>query len=629
MPPVVYLQARGKCESFNARSNLVNNSRIVSSKLMMVANPNAASPGGKGVEMKSVQTRSRKRLTSWFDMPPEVKIKIISYLDSRDIILSSRVSRSWHQMCYDGQLWSTLDTAEFYHGIPAEAVTMIITKAGPFMRGLNLCGVKMRDSWNIRGLPEACGNLQNLSLRGCKVDETAIHSFLSAKNRLVHIDLSGLAAATNHAMQIIAADCHELQHLDISRCNNIDTCGLRKVIEACPDLRDVRADKVRGWGNIEFMQQLFLRNSLERLVLKNCDSVTDESLAVLIEGEVSEMKSSSGGPTVPPRKLKHLDLTRCRAISDRGVRALVNNIPGVECLRLSYCHGIFEETLNQLLLTTPMLADLDLEKLDALTDGVLHTLASSPCARHLRHLSVADCEEVGDIGMVSLLRACSSLRSLAMDKTRISDLALVAAVDMVRQRTLRTVRTDRIPLQPTIGLSLRFYDCSNVTWTGIREVLSHNAETIAVTNHPQLPQPEKHSEGSSRSATAISPLSTTSNASLHFSHFAGRHTRNTHRHSWPAQIIAVSMGFDTCQQAVNEHTKRVLGLDLPAAQRLKRRWTEFLMAQDELDAGGGRGRLKRRRVRKAQMDLANELASSNGASTRVWGRLRTHRFLHE
>jgi len=553
-------------------------------------------------------------------MPPEVKIKIIAYLDPWDIIRCSRVSRGWHQLCYDGQLWSILDTAGFSKGVPAEAVMTIMTKAGPFMRDLNLRGVKMRDCWNIRGLPEACENLKRLSLGGYKVHRTAIRSFLNAKNRLVHIDFSGLAAATNRAMEMIAVHCHELQRLDISRCSNINTCGLQKVIAACPDLRDIRADKVSGWGNIEFMQQLFLGNNLERLILKSCDTLTDESLAVLIEGNESEVNSSTGTPIVPPRKLKHLDLSRCRGISGRGVRALVNNIPKIECLRLSDCHGISDDTLTQLVQTTPVLAHLDLEKLDALTNAVLHSLANSPCAKRLRHVNISDCESMGDSGILTLLGACRGLRSLEMDNTHITDLSLVAAVDLVRQRTSHTIHTDRIPLRPAIGLFLKFYDCSHVTWGGICEILSHNARAITTIKVPQLPRVERYFRGSSGLVTDLSSYPTTSNKSPSF-RSTDPSARNACQCACPAHTIAISMSFYTSQQVVEEHTERVLRSDLLAAQLLERRWAEFEIAQEELDAGGGRGRLQRRRAWEAQMNLTHEMGLSIGASTKLWRKL--------
>jgi F-box and leucine-rich repeat protein 2/20 len=178
--------------------------------------------------------------------------------------------------------------------------------------------------------------------------ERHLHHNRTHKNRRkCQFTKSGLAGATNSAMRIIASNCPKLEHLNVSWCNNINTHGISKVVEACPNLKDIRAGEVSGWDDLDFMQQLFLRNNLERLVLMNCDSLTDESLAVLIEGKDSEIDFITGRPIAPPRKLKHLDLTRCRGISDRGVRTFVNNIPEIEGLQLSKCNGMLDETLTQ------------------------------------------------------------------------------------------------------------------------------------------------------------------------------------------------------------------------------------------------------------------------------------------
>jgi F-box/leucine-rich repeat protein 2/20 len=473
-------------------------------------------------------------------------------------------------MCYDGQLWSILNTAGFHQGIPEAALSTIITTAGPL---------------------------------------------------LVYIDLSGLMTATNRSMSIIAANCQKLKHLNVSWCDNVNTYGLQRVIEACPALKDIRASKVSGWENVEIMQQLFLGNSLERLVLANCDSLTNESMAVLIEGKEGEINRSTGRPIVRPRRLKHLDLTRCRGISDSGIRKLVNNIPEIEDLLLSQCHGISDGPLIKLLPTTPVLAYLDVEELKLLTDAVLHSLASSRCARYLRHLNVTDCKNMGDTGMITLLQSCKGLQSLEMNSTDVSDLVLVEAAAMVRQRDPRTVLADDIPSQPTVGLSLRAYGCSNVTWTGIREILSHNTEVITTTKTAQPPQLERYPTGLPRRVSDISsPL--TSLAQLVSSSSANPNIQNSLQHAYSTQLITIFKDFYTCQRAVDEHTNRVLRCDLPAAQRLEHRWIEFVMAQEEMEAGG-EGRISRRcKARKAQMRLVDELNLSVRTRLSVWRKLR-------
>jgi F-box/leucine-rich repeat protein 2/20 len=582
----------------------------------------AGTAGRATIGAEEVKMRLHRRLTSWFDIPAEIKIKIFAYLEPREIVRSSRVSRDWHRMCCDGQLWSMLDTARFYRAIPAAALVTIVTAAGPFLRNLDLYGVQLRGRWNHISLAEACGNLQNLSLKGCGIDPDTLHSFLNVTNKLVHVDLSGLEAATNRAMSIVAANCDKLEHLGVSWCDNINTWGLRMVIEACSALKDIRAGKVSGWENVEVMQQLFLRNSLECLVLTNCDSLTNESMAVLIEGKGNEINRSTGRPIVPPRRLKRLDLTRCRGISDPGVRKLVNNIPEIEDLRLAKCRGIFDETLTRLLPTTPVLAHFDVEGLEELTDTVPHSLASSRCARHLRHLNVTDCKSMGDTGMIALLQSCKSLRSLEMNNTDVSDLVLIEAATMVRQRNLRTVLADVVPSQPTVGLSLGAHDCSNVTWTGIREILSHNTEVITTTKTAQLQQFEGYRTGSPRRVNDISSLPPTSLTQLIHSSSATSHTLDSLQPVYPMQLITIFRDFYTCQQAVDLHTKRMLRSDISAAQRLECRWIEFVMAQEEMEAGGVGRRLKRCKAREARTRLADEMGLSVRTEFSVWRRLR-------
>lgn len=533
----------------------------------------------------------------WRDLPSEVKMEILSYMEPREIVRCSAVSKAWHKMCFDGQLWSILDTAEFYQSISADALVNIITSAGPFVRDLNLRGcVQLRERWHAKGLSDACRNLENFSLEGCRIDRTSIHNFLYQNNRLVHINLCGLAGATNSAMKIIAANCPKLEHLNISWCNNIDGRGLKKVIEACLNLRDLRASEVKGWDDIDTCHQVFLQNSLERLVLMNCDTLTDESLAVLMEGKNSEIDYITGRPIVPPRKLKHLDLTRCRGITDQGARTLVNNIPEIEGLQLSKCHGILDATLIELLPTVPMLTHLDLEELEDLTNVVLQSLANAPCAQRLRHLSISYCENLGDTGMLPVLKTCTNLRSLEMDNTRISDLVLTEAAAMMRHRSPRTTIVGKPNnFKPAVGLRLVAYDCQNVTWTGVREVLFRNAEIFVATRATELPPLEKRTASNSASSSSEHFPVLPSTPRIHI-------MRST---SYPSEVIQLKC-FYTYQPTVEEHTKRVLRGDFLAARRLERKWAEFMIAQEEAGAAGAGSRRRRRRAREAQMMHADE-----------------------
>lgn len=558
---------------------------------------------------------ARKDFSFWQDMPAELRMEILSYLGPREIVRCSVVSKSWHKMCFDGQLWAVLDTADFYRDISADALVSIITSAGPFVRDLNLRGcVQLRERWHAKGLSDACRNLENFCLEGCRIDRTSIHNFLYQNSRLVHINFCGLAGATNSAMKIIAANCPKLEHLNISWCNNIDTRGLKRVVDTCTNLKDLRASEIRGWDDMDFAQQIFERNTLERLILMNCDSLTDESLAVMIEGQDSTIDYLTGRPVVPARRLKHLDLTRCRGITDKGIKTLVNNIPEIEGLQLSKCHGVFDATLTDLLPTTPLLTHLDLEELEDLTNATLHALADSPCAGRLNHLSISYCEHMGDTGMLPVLRSCTNLRSLEMDNTRISDLVLIEAAAMVSTRAGRTMFSNldsKDKFKPAIGLRLVAYDCQHVTWTGIHEIMQcngyHYYQRSELTDLSKTP-PFTEDNSASSSYTNLAAVARTSDDRPRPQLCA------VQKSSFPTEIIQLKC-FYTYQPTVEQHTKRILRGDWEQARRLLKAWKDFMIAQEEASAAGARGsRTRRRRARLAQEQHALEAADGLGGA---------------
>jgi F-box/leucine-rich repeat protein 2/20 len=51
---------------------------------------------------------------------------------------------------------------------------------------------------------------------------------------------------------------------------------------------------------------------------------------------------------------------------------------------------------------------------------------------------------------------------------------------------------------------------------------------------------------------------------------------------------------------VEEHTKRVLRGDLAAANRLERKWSDYMIATEEAGALGAGARRRRRRAREAE-----------------------------
>ncbi|KKK19033.1 F-box domain protein [Aspergillus rambellii] len=573
----------------NARIRLVGSDSPSGAHARKIALPTDLRPGSRGIPLASgaldstfVKEAPKPRgVDFWGSMPSELRMLIFSFLTPKEIIRCSGVSKSWNKMCYDGQLWSKVDTTEYYRDIPSDSLMKILTAGGPFVRDLNLRGcIQLRDKWQKEGerITALCRNVVNFSLEGSRIDKTAIHCFLLRNQRLEYINVSGLASVTNSAMKIIARSCHQLRILNVSWCTSVDTSGLRKVVKACPKLTDLRASEIQGFDDEDFARELFNRNTLERLIISRTD-ITDQSLKTLMHGLNPEFDLLEDRPIVPPRRLKHLDIHQCSDLTDSGVMSLAHNVPYLEGLQLSQCTELSDNCIVAVLETTPRLTHLELEDMERLTNKTLIELAKSPCAPFLEHLNISYCEALGDIGMLQVMKNCPSLRSVEMDNTRISDLTLMEASLRIRKRGYGQT-------PPRVGLRLVIFDCANVTWAGVREVLSSNA---------YVPRVRK-------SFQAVSVVSQTITSGLESSStpmITSSITPPPQPTLYPNDIIQLKC-FYGWQMTVDEHTRRVLRGDLAAANRLDRKWADYMIATEEAGVAGAGARRRRRRAREAE-----------------------------
>ncbi|KAL2752524.1 hypothetical protein ACRALDRAFT_1065642 [Sodiomyces alcalophilus JCM 7366] len=498
----------------------------------------------------------------WDNMPHEMRVYIFSFFRPKELVRASSVCKMFYRTCFDGQLWTNFDASEFYKDIPVESLTKMIAAAGPFIKNLNLRGcVQVEHSKQAEVVFESCKNMVHVSLEGCRnFQRVTLHGLVKANNKLTTLDLTGLTAVTNISCKIIAHACPQLQMLNVSWCSHLDARGIKAVVKRCPKLTDLRARAVRGFDNIDVAAVLFNTNNLERLVLNGCTDLSDRALKIMVHGENPQIDILTDIPIVPPRKWRHVDLSRCTHLTNRGIQALGHLTPNLEGLQLSGCTALTDAALEPILASTPRLTHLELEDLAELTDAFLSRhLAKAPCTPSLQHLSLSHCENLGDAGLLPVVKNCVQLKSIDLDNTRISDLVIAEAAYMVSKRAKR--HTDP-SARPRVGLHMAVYDCHNVTWTGIREVLFRNA----------------HVKPSAADVT---------------------------KHSYPAEVISLKC-FYGFQMTVDEHTKRVLRGDFSSAARLERRWADWMQANEEAGLVGGGHRRRRRRARDAQMLHADE-----------------------
>ncbi|KAF3921071.1 hypothetical protein AA313_de0205177 [Arthrobotrys entomopaga] len=484
-------------------------------------------------------------------LPGEICLQILSYLDPKELIRCSMVNKTLGRLCFDGQLWSVLDTGTFYKKIPAHQLTKLISLSGSFIRYLNLRGcVQLQNEFHA--ITATCNNLISASLEGCSLSRPTVHRLITNNHNLIQLNISGLEAVSNLTCKHIAESCKLLTTLDISFCSNMDARGIRKIVESCTQLRDLRADECQGINDDMTLEALFKANSLEKLGLGGCDSLTDESVRILMEGIEADIDPLTDRTTAPPRKLKHLNFSKCRGLTDLALKHLTHSVPHLEGLELAHVGELTDDGLIELLPTVPKLGHLDLEECTNLTNDVLLELVKTPCAKSLRHLQLSFCENISDEGMIPVINSCTALRNLELDNTRITDSFLSEAATAVRKRPSGTKSK-----KPKVGLRMVCFDCVNVNWTGIHSVMTANSTHASET----------------------------------------KNSKSNMNNSTPAcrEVIHLKCYYGW-QPTADHHLKLVLRNDFASAKWLEERWADHMTSNEDTTQSSRR---RRRRAREA------------------------------
>lgn len=171
------------------------------------------------------------------------------------------------------------------------------------------------------------------------------------------------------------------------------------------------------------MTALWRTNTLKRLHLAACPGLSDDAIRTLVLGPDPEIDPFTNRPSAPPRKLAHLNLSRCTRLTDEALLSLADNVPLLEGLELGGCTALTDVGFTALVPTLGRLSHLDMEECAEITNATLIALARGPSARRLRSLGVSYCENVGDAGVVEVVRKCTALGNLEMDNSEYSTLA--------------------------------------------------------------------------------------------------------------------------------------------------------------------------------------------------------------
>jgi len=313
------------------------------------------------------------------------------------------------------------------------------------------CHLKHRD--RIRHFKPR--RLQNLDLTSCTFTNSDFLKFLhfigcvksgyQASMKSLHLDrtevtFDDLLPATSLSLQSLSIEGRHLSETGI-------TFFLKVVAKNLTTLN-------LGETNISFSG--FISNadnpvftSLKEVNLSGCKQVTDEGLSSFLSVTREKLETLDLSKTaitlstigsLPSLPLKNLCLRECENLTEMGLLELLEKAGAtLRTLDLSGCKQLTDEGLSAFLSTTgDKLRTLDLSK----TTISLSTVGSVPTALYLEQLSLRECQNLTESGLLELLeKTGATLRTLDLRQTNLStpfkESALVARVSGLAELDLK------------------------------------------------------------------------------------------------------------------------------------------------------------------------------------------------
>ncbi|KAK0198765.1 RNI-like protein [Armillaria mellea] len=405
----------------------------------------------------------------------------------RELVKLSRVSKSWQMLLSDGQLWRRLDLRSFCN-VPKTLILRLTSVAGPFITSLNFAGhvfllsTTLTDVTDHLCVQRTSSNgvpftqLTALSFRGCTMlTIQSLHYLLGCSPALEKLDVKGLHIVTNATCEVLTASCPRLTNLNMSRCPGMDADGIYNLCQAAISRKQtllLRVLRLSGLKHVDDKTMAAVGNAcpdLEVLDLSYCRQLHNSALEAFVAcGEdenlgvetvvlnARQVGRDAGDNNNKYRRritqLRHISLSFCFLLTDIACSNLAHSVPRLEFLELAGIgDDLADEGLIRLLNTTPMIRRLDLEDAAQITDAVISAITPSVKAEDeassndrdvreaghaLDHLVISYASNVTEDALLSLIRACTRLKVLEADNTRIGPRVFREFIRLCRGREM-------------------------------------------------------------------------------------------------------------------------------------------------------------------------------------------------
>jgi hypothetical protein len=246
-----------------------------------------------------------------------------------------------------------VDTLNFNHCHLLDDIGLTVIATGKW----KLLHLYLRDCVGVTDngvskLARACPNLKTLDLNGCnnvgEFGDKAIKEIGAFCGDLRYLDLSGCRRVEDPGLRALAVGCPHLEVLKLSGCDVLTSMSLKALCKHSKALEDLTLGGCRRFTDKDlekFLPTCAFRESLTSLDISGCNGVSDRGIAVVCKtfgsglynlglsgASITDFSSMLVGEMC--QRLRTLDMSGCREISDESVHAASRKVTGLTTLKL-------------------------------------------------------------------------------------------------------------------------------------------------------------------------------------------------------------------------------------------------------------------------------------------------------
>ncbi|XP_038250598.1 F-box/LRR-repeat protein 4 isoform X2 [Dermochelys coriacea] len=312
----------------------------------------------------------------YFDkLPYELIQLIVSHLTVPDLCRLAQTCKLLYQHCCDPLQYIHLSLQPYWARINDTSLEYLLSRC-TLVQWLNL-------SWT--------GNRGAISVSG-------FSRFLKVcGSELVRLELACGHFLNETCLEVIAEMCPNLQELNLSSCDKLPPQAFIHIAKACSLKRLILyRTKVEQTALLSILN---FCSELQHLSLGSCVMIEDYDLIASMMGAKC-------------KKLRTLDLWRCKNITENGIAELASGCPLLEELDLGWCPTLQSSTgcFTNLAHKLPNLQKLFLTANRSVCDTDIEELAAN--CTHLRQLDILGTRMVSPASLRKLLESCKDLSLL-------------------------------------------------------------------------------------------------------------------------------------------------------------------------------------------------------------------------